>query len=171
MHQNDLTFQNYMSSITKVIIYTVRNTTRQKDTMLIDYVLIYMNVNILGSITNHLIYHQSREHLGMKKRPIVLHTQFGLRDQMYYSFHMSHPTKCVFNGEFLQSKICTVAWIVCQKAKIISSRFALNFISMMLLHALGAPQGSQKGLKHQNALFPNTNHNKTFWIFYQCQGC
>lgn len=36
--------------------------------MLIDYVLIYMNVNILGSITSRLIYHQSREHLGMKKK-------------------------------------------------------------------------------------------------------
>lgn len=35
--------------------------------MLIDYVLIYMNMNILGNITKHLIYHQSREHLGMKK--------------------------------------------------------------------------------------------------------
>lgn len=81
--------------------------------MLIDYVLIYMNINILGSITNHLIYHQNREHLGMKKRPIVLHTQFGFRDQMYYSFHMSQPAKCIFNGKFLQSKICTVACIVC----------------------------------------------------------
>lgn len=39
MHQNDLTFQNYMSSITKVITsQIVRNITRQKDTMLIDYV-------------------------------------------------------------------------------------------------------------------------------------
>jgi len=103
-----------------------------------------MNINILGSITNHLIYHKSSEHLGMKKRPIVLHTQFGFRDQMYYSFHMSQPTKCIFNGKFLQSKICTVVWVVCQKAKIISSRFALNFISMMLLHVLGAPLGSQK---------------------------
>lgn len=112
--------------------------------MLIDYVLIYMNINILGNITNHLIYHQSREHLGTKKRPIVLHTQFGFRDQMCYSFHMSQPTKCIFNGKFLQSKICTVAWVVCQKAK-----FALNFISVMLLHVLGGPQRSQKEWKHQ----------------------
>lgn len=51
---------------------------------------------------------------------------------------MSQPTKCIFNGKILQSKICTVVWVVCQKAK-----FALNFISMMLLHVLGAPQRSQ----------------------------
>lgn len=144
-----------ISSVFCIQTYTksiVRNFTRQKHTMLIDYMLIYMNFNILRSITNHLIYHQSRKHLGMKKRPIVLHTQFGFRDQMYYSFHMSQTTKCIFNGKLSQRRICTIALVLCQKAKIISSRFALNFISMMFLHILETPQESQQGLKCQSAL-------------------
>lgn len=127
--------------------------------MLIDYVLIYMNINILGNITNHLIYHQSREHLGTKKRPIVLHTQFGFRDQMCYSFHMSQPTKSIFNGKFLQSKMHSCLGSL-SKGKICPELYFSDASACS-----GRPTEVTEGMEASDS-----NYNKPFWTFHQFLG-
>lgn len=79
-----------------------------------------------------------KETFGNEKRPIVLHTQFGIGDRMYYGFHMSQPTKCIINDKLLLREICTVAWVFYLKEKVILFIFVLNLASVLLLDVLGA---------------------------------